>query len=169
MDHTDEDNIIQIYLDAATEALDGWSGTLGRCMVTQTWRQDWDAFPPSDILRLPFPDVQSVSVAYTDENGSDQTLASSEYNLIHDYRSSAIELADGSVWPNTDDVPDAVKVTLVAGYGNAADVPNDLRAAILIHIAHLYEHRTSVVVGTSAIDTPMAYDFLVSKHRRTGG
>ena len=169
VDHTAEDTLIQIYLDAAVSALDGWSGQLGRALVTQTWRQDFDAFPPSDMLRLPFPDAQSVSVAYTDENGSDQTLATSEYHLVQDYTSSAIELAENSTWPNTDDVPDAVRVTTVVGYGDAADVPADLKAAILIHIGHMYENRESVSMGVSPATTPLAYNFLISKYRRLGG
>lgn len=169
VDHTDEDSTITIYLNAAVEALDGWNGTLGRCMVTQTWTQDWPAFVSGDKIPLPFPDVQSVTLAYTDTLGASQTLASSKYHLIHDHLSSALELSDGSVWPNTDDLPNAVRITMVSGYGAASDVPADLKAAILLHVGHMYENRESVAVGTIASGLPQAYEFLVNKHRRVVG
>jgi len=39
IDHSDDDTLVQSYIDAAVAHVEGWSGVLGRCLVTQTWRQ----------------------------------------------------------------------------------------------------------------------------------
>ena len=39
VDGTGDDDLIDGLIDAAVAHLDGYTGILGRCMVTQTWRQ----------------------------------------------------------------------------------------------------------------------------------
>ena len=39
VDHSDPDSVIQAQIDPATSQLDGYSGVLGRCLVSQTWGQ----------------------------------------------------------------------------------------------------------------------------------
>lgn len=158
--HDLEDTLIAALIDAAVSNLDGWSGILGRCIVSQTWRQDFGEF--TDCIRLPFPDVQSVTVAYTDDAGNAQTVAGSEYHLVNRASGAVIELADGAAWPSTYTRPDAVRVTMVCGY---AAVPAAIKAAILLHVGALYENRASV---TDKPMLPFAYDALVGPHRRLG-
>lgn len=154
----DEDMLIQTYISAAVSALDGWSGILGRCIVTQTWAQSFSEFPDDNYLRLPFPDVQSVTVTY--QLAGEQTLAGSNYTLAQDDAGSRVVLANGASWPDTDERPDAVTVQMVVGYGAANDVPAALRLAILIHVAQMYDHRS--VGGDGA---PMAYSALIAPYR----
>lgn len=161
----DEDSLIAALIDAAVSHLDGWSGILGRCMVSQTWRQDYDGFY-SCGMKLPFPDVQSVVVAYTDENGASQTLAGSNYHLVNEVGGTRVILSDGGTFPGTADRPDAVRVTMVAGYGTADDVPPALQAAILLHVGHLYVNREAV--GAAQAELPLAYAALIGPHRRVG-
>ncbi len=160
--HTDEDTTIQTYIDAATAHLDGWTGILGRCLVTQTWRQDMRAFPVG-VLRLPFPNVQTASVAYTDAGGTIQAF--SGFELIEDYFGAALALADGEVWPVSGDIQDAVRVTFACGYGAAAAVPSALKAAILLHVGTLYENRETL---TERLAPNMAYEALTAPYRRVG-
>ena len=64
-----DDAIVQIYLDAAVSHLDGAEGTLGRCLVTQTWDYTIDAFPL--VITVPLPDMASVSsISYVDTAGA---------------------------------------------------------------------------------------------------
>src|SRR5690606_14090696 len=51
VEHGDDDALILGYIAAAVDHLDGWSGILGRALVEQEWRQDFDGF--SSTLRLP--------------------------------------------------------------------------------------------------------------------
>ena len=159
-----EETLIAGLIDAAVSKLDGWSGILGRCLVTQTWRQDFSEFPAYDYLRLPFPDVQSVTIDYTDSAGVTQTLSSAGYQLANDYAGGVLALIDGNSWPSTQQRVNAVRVTMVVGYGGASAVPAALKSAILLDIGTLYENRESVTTGLSEL--PLAYDMLVMPFRR---
>lgn len=161
VDHNDEDFFIQGCLDAAVAHLDGWGGILGRCMVTQTWRSDFPGF--TDLIRLPFPDAQSVTLAYTDVNGEAQAFEG--FRLITDAMSAAVVLESGAMWPQSAIRPDAVRVTGVYGYGAAAAVPWTLKAAILMHVGTLYHHRETM---SERVAPNMAYEALVAPHRMVG-
>lgn len=162
VDSDDEDLLISALIDAATSHLDGWSGVLGRCIVSQTWRQDMGAFPVAEIS-LPFPDVTAVTIAYTDTAGASQTLAGANYHLTADGISAVVRLAEGASWPDTAARPDAVRVTMTAGF---SEVPAAIKVAILLHVGHLYENREAVVTGTIVADLPMAHAALIAPFRR---
>ena len=40
-----------------------------------------------------------------------------------------------------------------------------IRAAMLLHIAHLYQNRETTVTGTIIAEVPMSYDALLGPHR----
>ncbi len=166
---TSEQTLVEAYIAAATAQLDGWTGILGRALITQTWRQDFDGF--AHCMRLPLAPVQSISeITYYDSDNASQTLATSVYQLFTDMRSPLIGLKPDQTWPGTYTRPDAVSVTFVAGYGDAADVPRPIRQAILLTIGTWFENRESVVVGVSATDLPgnSAARNLVAPYRRIG-
>lgn len=167
VEHTADDTLITGVIAAATQHLDGWAGVLGRCLVTQTWRQSFDDFPAAGLVRLPFPDVQSVTVTYIDADSAEQTLSAAGYHLINDACGGAVVLADGASWPSVATRPDAVSVTFVAGYGVASAVPAPLKAAVLLHVGTLYEHRDAVADGALTV-LPLAYDALIAPYRRIG-
>lgn len=160
-----ENTLIAALISAAVSHLDGWSGILGRCLITQTWRQDFNGF---GAMRLPFPNVASATIAYTDANGVNQTLAGANYRIVSGVGGTWIELAEGGSFPGTASQPDAVRVTFVAGYGDASAVPAALKAAILLHVGHLFENRAAVGIGASPAVLPLAYEALVAPHRMVG-
>ena len=143
IDSTDEDSTVGLMITAATAYLDGWSGTLGRALVTQTWAQSFSDFPVGRRLRLPLAPVQSISsITYQDADDVEQTFDASNYRLQTDALGPYVELKRGSSWPGTINRDDAVTVTFVAGYGdNAADVPGSIRDAMILMIGHLFENR----------------------------
>lgn len=156
-----ENDLIAALIEAAVSHLDGWHGILGRCIVEQTWRQDMVEFP-SDMIRLPFPDVQSVTVQYTDTSGTNRTFAGANYHLINTPGASAIMLASTASWPSVADAPDAVRITMVCGF---ATVPQALKMAILLHIGALFENRAS---ESAVALMPFAYDALIRPYRVVG-
>lgn len=165
VDHTDDDTLITALINAATDHLDGWSGVLGRALVTQTWRQDFADF--TDKLRLPLKPVSSVSgVTYYDTDNAQQTLATSVYELLTDDAGPFLALKVDQSWPNTESRAAAVSVTFVAGSA-VASVPAAIKAAMLLMIGHLYENREAVAEGNFAV-MPMAVDALIAPYRRVG-
>lgn len=102
-----------------------------RKLVTQTVAMYADRFPVGDTLEFRLPPVQSVtSVAYVDTAGDSQVFASSNYNTDLTSTPARIELVDGSSWPATEDSPNAVTLTVTAGYGAASAVPTEAKLAI---------------------------------------
>lgn len=72
------------------------------------------------------------------------TAVSSDYYYITDETAfSRIALKDGEEYPtDIDSRMQAIKIEFIAGYGaTGADVPQDLRLAMLNHIAKVYENR----------------------------
>lgn len=56
--HNDDDTDLSARLASAVSHLDGWGGTLGRCIMSQTWAIDVTG--PGPHL-LPFPEASSVT------------------------------------------------------------------------------------------------------------
>jgi uncharacterized phiE125 gp8 family phage protein len=168
VDHDDEDNLISSLIAAATDHLDGRAGVLGRALVTQTWVQEWSGFPACRRIRLPLPDVQSVTITYIDDDGAEQTFAASGYHVTHDSRSGLVILDDDASWPSTTDRPDAVTITMVAGFGDPDAVPRAIRTAATILVSTWYRNRDAVVTGTIAAAMPISVDRLIQPYRLVG-
>jgi uncharacterized phiE125 gp8 family phage protein len=121
VDHADDDSLITALIAAATNHLDGYTGILGRALITQTWRQDFAAFAPK--LRLALRPVASVtSVTYFDGDNTSQTLSASIYGLFEDGAGPYIALDPDQTWPGSYRRVDGVSVTYVAGEASA-EVP----------------------------------------------
>lgn len=163
--YTDKDTMITSLIAAATAYLDGWTGILGRCLVTQTWRQDFDSF--SMCLRLPLYPVSSItSVKYDDTSDVEQTVASSNYDLLDDDLGAFVRFKDDYSFPSIHEDRPAVRVAYAAGYANAAAVPDAIKQAMLLMIRHWFDNPSAVVVGVTAQAMPMAVDALLAPWRR---
>jgi len=165
----EQDAGIELMIDAAIALLDGYTGTLRRALIEQTWQQDFGAFPAC-ALRLPLGDLISVSsVTYYDNNNAQQTLATSVYAAFSDPQGPFLKLKPDQSWPSTYTRDDAVRVTWKAGYGDAAeDVPADIRHAMLMLVGHWYENREAVIVGEIPAPLQLAFDALTRRHSRVG-
>ena len=146
--HDDEDLLLQHYIDAATAWLDGPAGILGRCLVTQTWRAEFNAV--TGPIRLPFPDTVIDSAVFTDAEGGE---------LIH-----AFELQDQRLLLRpVSGFGRPAAITFTAGYGAPTDVPAAIRQAMLLLVTQWYEHRQ--VTGTASA-LPFAVEALLAPYRR---
>lgn len=156
VDHDDEDVLITALIGAAVSELDGWSGTLGRALVTQTWEQAFDGFPLR--LRLPMPAASVASVSYVDADGDTQTLAGDQYVLRRDALGSFVEPAFDVNWPAVRSQSASVTVSFTCGTA-AESVDGAIKAALLLRIADLYanrEARGSALVENATIKALLA-------------
>lgn len=159
---SDEDTLITALIAASREAAEH---ELGRALISQTWEKTLDMFP--EAIELPNVPVQSVtSLKYLDSDGAEQTLSSSSYTLDNasDSRPAWVTPAYGRTWPDTYAEVNAVKVRYVAGWANAATVPQAIKQWMLLNIGHWFENRESVNIGniTSKLDY---VDFLLDRYR----
>lgn len=168
MPATDEDGLITALLEAAVSHLDGWTGILGRCLVEQTWRVDFDRFDWG--MRLPlWPIGEIVSITWRNAAGEISTIANTNYALRTDERGAYVHWDRGYSFPSDLYESAAVSVTFKAGYPTVdgkSTVPAAIKAAILLLVGNWYENREAVVVGVTATALPMAVDALLSPYRR---
>lgn len=167
-----EDSLVAIYLDAAQAIVEA---QVGRPLVQQTWRVQFDRFEPA--LKLPGGPVSAVnSVSYIDESGTEQTLDTTQYSP--DIKSVPARIAPPpsgafpfhQYWPWHAAVPGAVAVEYVVGYpptagaspDYGANVPAPLKAAVLLLAADLYANREA---GGAAIVENPAVDRLLFPYR----
>lgn len=144
-DDTFEDELLEAYLQAAVDHLDGRDGILGRCLVSQEWTAYADAPDPRRGFRLELGPVRNdllVSVRYWSA-GSLLFVDPSVYRVEQEVGEQAsVVLAPGRAWPLADAVRNAWQVTFTAGYGTDEHVPPAIRAAILLLAADLYGDRS---------------------------
>lgn len=74
----DDDAQVTAIEQAAVAHLDGWRGVLGRCLMSQTWRQDFDTWGK---LRIAMPDASSIVVTYKDAAGDMQAATTADVGL----------------------------------------------------------------------------------------
>lgn len=150
IDHTDEDTFLGDLVTAARQRVESYTRL---ALIERQVRTTYPHFGSG--LPLPVWPVRSVDeIAYTDSQGGERTLEPSRWTLVK-ARPRTIVPAYGDTWPTTLPHWNAVRVTATIGFGAAADdVPWDLRQAVRIVAATLYEHREAAVVGTIASELP---------------
>lgn len=138
------------------------------CLLT-TLTKTLDCFPCWAIqLRKP-PVIAITSVVYVALDGTAMTMSASDYQLDAKAEPGRLLPAYNTSWPSTRDQAAAVTVTYTAGYGGAngtaADVPEELRQAMLMLISHYYENRSAVLVGTISKYMEFAIESLTDNYR----
>jgi hypothetical protein len=171
VDFPDDDMLIQALLYAAREWAEVYCK---RAFLNQTITLSIDAFPlftngdgtipPAQLkgypyysaywdplaIRLPRPSTVSVqSITYRDLTNTVQTLDPSTYYVDTTSEPARVVPMPSLTWPTTQlYLPGSVQVIYTAGsYGDGADINNTpfaVRAAILLMVGHLYEHRETV-------------------------
>lgn len=167
VDHDIDDVLITGYIAAAVSTIDGWAGHLGRCLVTQTWSRAFSGFPCGDLLRLPFPNAADIVVSYYPSAGSAATgFSSDSWHHVRNAEGDAVRLGATAVWPSPADRPDAVTATAAYGYGDPADVPGGIKAALLLMVGDLYRNRETVAAGSvAAVPMSTTVEALLAPHR----
>ena len=136
MIHADDDTLLASLVEGAT----GWvEKACNRALAEQTWAMTLCGFPSCGVIRLPVAEVLSVVVTYRDAADAVQTLNAASYIVTSDEFGGELTLADASSWPATATRPDAVTVTMVAGYAKdasdyGANVPEALKTAIKMRV-----------------------------------
>lgn len=159
VDHTTDDTLIAILIQAARETVEQHTN---RSLITQTRTIKMDRFPFSDTIHLPNGPLSSVtSVKYYDTSEVQQPLTSTLYWT--DTTSNIPRIIIKDSWPSIYDMPNAVEIIYVTGYGAAgANVPQPLKQAMLLIIGHLYENREQV--GEIKHELPFGADILMAPY-----
>lgn len=139
VDAADEDTLINIYIAAAMQACEQQTG---RAIMPQTWELTLDAFPAAfELTRVPVESITSLK--YFDETGLQITLDSSAYTLdkADDYCPAYVVPVYDTSWPTARQQVNAVALRYVAGWPDAASVPQSLKSWMLLQIGAMYDNR----------------------------
>lgn len=160
-DETAEDDQLDILIQAARQHVEK---AIQRPLITQSWTYKARCF--DSIINLKANLITVDEIRYIDTDGVQQTLASSEYDFDKDSPVGRVYPAYDKSWPSVRDQINAVEIDFTVGYGEAgSDVPQPIRAAMLLLIAHWYENRTAVTMGVSGAPVPIGYDMLLSTYK----
>jgi uncharacterized phiE125 gp8 family phage protein len=163
IDVSDDDTLLTAMITAATEAAEQ---ATGRAIMPQTWELTLDEFPAAlELTRVPVASI--TSVIYADLDGVDQTLSALLYSLDNydDFGPAYVVPAYDTEWPDTRDQINAVKVRYVAGYANAAAVPESIKSWIKLQVGAMYENREQETVA-SGHSVPLGFaDRLLDRYK----
>ena len=159
VEHDDEDVVITSLVTVATAAL---TSRLGRCLVAQAWR--FRVERPSAVISLPLPPVLAITrVAYLDALDAEVAAAAGNYRVtgVGDLEGARIARAGASSWWGS-----ATVVDFTAGLAaDPGSVPQPLKTAILMHVAHLFAVRESVAFDRPGHEVPHGYEDLIQPYR----
>ncbi len=161
IDDSDNDGYLFALIAAARRAVEA---RINGPLVAQTWEAVFDGFEP--VMPLQARLISVTSVTYIDTDGAEQTLAASEYDVDTTSLIGRIYPAYDKQWPT--DVRrhrQAVVVRFVCGYADADSVPDDIRHAMMMIVAQLYEHREEIITGSIVASVPMASEYLLAPYR----
>jgi len=170
VDISDDDTLINSAITGARQ----WAeGITRRGFVAQTWDYTLAAFPAWEIA-LPLQPVSSVSyVHYVTEAGVTTSFASSaspevpKWTLTTDGPRAMVFPNYNLEWPATRNHGNAITIRFVVGY---TTMPEDIKKALLLLVAHQYEMREPYVVGqgTMVSPVPLTVDALLSPYMLRG-
>jgi uncharacterized phiE125 gp8 family phage protein len=126
----DDDNDLRALITVARKHVENYTN---RAFMSQTRTLRMPCFPPlSDHFYLDGTPVQSItSITYYDTGGTQQTLASSKYQLIKG-PPDRIELKYNESWPSTRSDRDLIEVIYVCGESSHDDVDPVIKHAMKI-------------------------------------
>ena len=140
IESSDDDAYITRLIAAAIAYTDA-RGALGRAMITQKWAQSFYEHESRVYLKI-VPANSLTAVKYYDTSNVLQTATTADYMLVADDDWAYVEPVSGKTWPSTYNRTNAIRLEFEAGYGAAAsDVPQQVRHALLLLVAHWYENR----------------------------
>jgi uncharacterized phiE125 gp8 family phage protein len=146
-DLTDDDVWLTTALTIVREQVEALTN---RSIMPQTMELALAKF--EDVIELPRPPYTSLtSITYYDEDNASQTLSSALY-LVNDFVEPAQVVKESAQsYPAVYARPDAIRLTFVAGYANAAAVPTSMKQAMLMLLTDLYDNRSATTFGGSTV------------------
>ena len=140
---------------------------LSVAMITQMWTLVLDRWPSGDTVEIPLSPLQAVPAVRV-KNASGVGVVVPPTNYLVDIASRPPRLVWNQAWrPDPGVAVNGIEIDLTAGFGiGATSVPAPLKHAILLLVAHWYEHRDPVVIGASEARIPDAVTDLIAPFRK---
>lgn len=115
-------------------------------LLTQTWNYYLDVWPC--VIRMPYPPLQSIThIKYYDGDDVQQTLTEdTDYRVDNKSYPARIEPING--WPSIYNKVLPIEIKFICGFTAASLIVEDIKDAIFLRVADLYEHRQNSMLGS---------------------
>ena len=164
VDHSAEDAFIasliltsRLHIEAA----------LSLALIEQGWTWTFDAWPNRlALVTLPLRPVSSItSINTLDQDGAPTLMVPADYELDGNHVPPRL-LRKTNAWPKPGKSHAGIEISFVTGFGAAPDdVPQPVRHALLLLVAHWYEHRDPIEIGSDKTSVPDAVSNLLAPYR----
>jgi len=166
VDAGDDDALITRLITAARSELERG---LGRALISQSYTYYLDAWPGGFAVTLPVAPVQTIDQARIYALDDSFAILPPASYLLDGLGSPPRLIRRGTLpWPVPLRPGNGIAIDFTCGHGaQPADVPAALRVALLILVAHWYEHRqlTEPGGGGPATTLPEMVRDLISPYR----
>jgi uncharacterized phiE125 gp8 family phage protein len=162
VEHGDDDLVIAALIAAARIHVEAQTR---RALITQTWRINRSCWPPEGRLSISPSPVQEILAARVYD--SDGTAIAIDTQAFVIDKASAPALVAFAPWslPVPGRNLGGIELDVKAGYGDAGtDVPEPLRQAIRLLLAHWYENR-GLTAGRAVAVSPASVSALIAPYR----
>ena len=137
--HADDDTYISTLIIAARRQIEARTGLR---LITQGWSLFKDCWPMAPDLPLDLAHVSAVNDIFVySEVGTSATYDPAHYYLDAASKPSRVILRQDRLPPMPGRRVNGIEVRVTVGFGAAAAVPQELKHAILILLAHWFDHR----------------------------
>ena len=161
LDQNDEDALLLSLIRTAREHLERETGL---CLTSQTWRLYLDRWPRDGIIRIARSPVQVIhNVRVYGADGTAVDVSLEDQLLDGEARPARFWLKNP---PAAGRVVNGIEIDFTAGYGEAGtDVPDTLKRAMLMHVAHMFAFRGVVAPDQQPAGIPDGYERLTAPFR----
>jgi uncharacterized phiE125 gp8 family phage protein len=165
VDTSGEDSLIQSLIMASRLHIEA---ALDLALITQTWRHQRDVWPPSRVLILPLRPIQSLTaVTLHDDDATSRSLDVGAFVLDGFANPARLVWRGHGAVSAAGMVANGIEIDFAAGHGDEpTDVPQPIRQALLLLVAHWYENREPVEIGATATSIPAGVSDLLMPYRR---
>jgi uncharacterized phiE125 gp8 family phage protein len=161
LDGTADDDLLNGLIRAARQEVEQATGT---ALLEQSWRLVLDCWPKNGTVLLKVHPLREVlSVTLYGSEGEASLLAPSAYQVDALSRPARVHFDTA---PPVLRTMNGIEIDFSAGFGEAgADVPDLLKRAILLLVAHWYEFRAGFGPSDQPVSYPVGYERLISGYR----
>ena len=154
----DDDALLAALITAARRVVEARTGL---CMIAQTWMCFRDAWPKDGVIELPVAPLLALEeVGVYGEDDEKAVIDEAHYLVDAAARPARVMLRGSRLWPPPGRAVNGIGIRVRAGFGPLAeDVPQPLRQAVLMLVAHFFAQRgdeagPALPVGLGALLDP---------------
>jgi uncharacterized phiE125 gp8 family phage protein len=160
LETADDDPLIAAFISAARLHVETLTGL---AFVTQRWRMVLDCWPANGRIAVrPAPLQALIAARVFDFDGEVRTIDAQAF--VPDASTSTLSFIPWAL-PMPTRIGAGVELDIAVGFGDAAsDVPEPIRQAIRLLVAHWYENR-AIVAGAEMAPVPSHAAALIAPYR----